>query len=297
MERPNSLTEALFGIPSNIRVKPEVTEGFLERGEYGIDAFVSYMHEMGFSDDVVEDILLEIYREVKSRCMDDPEYEIFLATICSEIGAFYLDRNSEDAEGFLKEAFKLRMKFTSTDSLSMLASTMNRLGIFYAMREKFDKAEVMFGNAYVILKELFSKYDEFEEDYAMAAVNLGTFYYESYRSEESIEYLFEALRHKNVLPCGGAIPSFNIALCYKDLGDTERALEYFLRAAALSIDRGIVNAREPIIKAFEIVKNPREIRSKIEELFLKGEIDRGEYHVLMSLVMMIGDELLKWRPY
>lgn len=64
MGRPSSLTEALFGIPSDIEVYPEITRGFLERGEYGIDAFRIYVRELGYSDAKVEEVLLEIYREV-----------------------------------------------------------------------------------------------------------------------------------------------------------------------------------------------------------------------------------------
>jgi|Deesub1362A_J573_1020465.scaffolds.fasta_scaffold02281_7 hypothetical protein len=44
MARASSLTEVLFGIPSNIKVKPEITGGFLEKVEYRIDTFRNYMH-------------------------------------------------------------------------------------------------------------------------------------------------------------------------------------------------------------------------------------------------------------
>lgn len=57
MEKPSSLTDALFGIPSDIEVCPEITRGFLERGEYGIDAFRRYVRELGYSDAKVEEIL------------------------------------------------------------------------------------------------------------------------------------------------------------------------------------------------------------------------------------------------
>lgn len=98
MKKPSCLTEALFGIPSDVEVYPEITRGFLERGEYGIDAFRVYMGELGYSDAKVEEILLEIYKEVKRKCVEDSKYEELLATVCSEIGAFYLDLGYEGAE-------------------------------------------------------------------------------------------------------------------------------------------------------------------------------------------------------
>ena len=98
MKKPSCLTEALFGIPSDVEVYPEITRGFLERGEYGIDAFRVYMGELGYSDAKVEEILLEIYKEVKRKCVEDSKYEELLATVCSEIGAFYLDLGCEGAE-------------------------------------------------------------------------------------------------------------------------------------------------------------------------------------------------------
>jgi len=42
------LTEALFGIPSDINVYPEITSGFLEKDEYGIDAFRRYVRELSY---------------------------------------------------------------------------------------------------------------------------------------------------------------------------------------------------------------------------------------------------------
>jgi len=74
MAKALNLTELLFGVPSDI-VYPEITRGFLERGEYGIDAFRRYMREIGYPDAKVEEVLLEVYREVKRRYAD-PNYEV-----------------------------------------------------------------------------------------------------------------------------------------------------------------------------------------------------------------------------
>jgi len=178
MEKPSCLTEALFGIPSDIDVYPEITRGFLERGEYGIDAFRIYVRELGYSDAKVEEVLLGIYSEVKRRCAEDPRYEELLAAVCSEIGAFYLDLEYEGAEKFLLEAFNLRSNLYGSERAFLLANTMNRLGIFYVQNEKPEKAEIMFEDAYTIVKELYERSEEFELDYALMTINLGTFYFE-----------------------------------------------------------------------------------------------------------------------
>jgi len=283
MEKPSCLTEALFGIPSDIEVYPEITRGFLERGEYGIDAFRIYVRELGYSDAKVEDVLLEIYREVKRRCAEDTKYEELLAAVCSEIGAFYLDIGYEGAERFLLEAFNLRSKLYGTERAFLLANTMNRLGIFYMQNGKPEKAEVMFEDAYTIMKELYERSKEFEFDYALANINLGTFYSEIGKADEGLKYQFKALKHKDVLPCGGAIPYFNIALCYQDLGDYDKAVEFYVRASAIALDKGFVDVEEALSRALNIA-NPEQVYSKVEELHNRGEIGRNEFERLIEIL-------------
>ncbi len=283
MEKPSSLTEALFGIPSDIEVYPEITRGFLEKGEYGIDAFRIYVRELGYSDAKVEEVLLGIYREVKRRCAKDPKYEELLATVCSEIGAFYLDLGYEGAEKFLLEAFNLRSKLYGSERAFLLANTMNRLGIFYMQNGKPEKAEVMFEDAYTIMKELYEQSKAFELDYVLANINLGTFYYEVGRADEGLKYQFEALKHKDILPCGGAILYFNIALCYQDLGDYEKAVEYYVKASAIALDRGYVDVKEALSRALEVA-NLEQVYSKIEELFNRGKISGSEFERLIEIL-------------
>jgi len=283
MEKPSCLTEALFGIPSDIEVYPEITRGFLKKGEYGIDAFRIYMRELGYSDAKVEEVLLEIYREVKRRCTEDPKYEELLATVCSEIGAFYLDLGYEGAERFLLEAFNLRSKLYGSERAFLLANTMNRLGIFYIQNGKPEKAEVMFEDAYTIVKELYERSEEFKIDYALMTINLGTFYFEIGKADEGLKYQFEALKHRDVLPCGGAVPHFNIALCYQDLGDFERAVEYYIKASAIALDKGFVNVEEALSRALKIA-SPEQVYSKVEELLNKGEIGRSEFERLIEIL-------------
>jgi len=138
------------------------------------------MRELGYSDAKVEEILLEVYREVKRRCAKDLSYEELLAAVCSEIGAFYLDLGYEGAEKFLLEAFNLRSRLYSLEKAFLLANTMSKLGIFYVQNGKPEKAEIMFEDAYTIVKEPYKRSKEFEFDYALAAMNLGTFYFETY---------------------------------------------------------------------------------------------------------------------
>ena len=283
MEKPSSLTEAIFGIPSDINVYPEITHGFLERGEYGIDAFRIYIRELSYSDEKFEEILLRIYREVKRRCMEDPRYEELLAAVCSGIGTFYLDMGYEGAERLLLEAFNLRSKLYGTERAFLLANTMSKLGIFYIQNGKPEKAEVMFEDAHTIMKDLYEQSEEFELDYVLMTINLGTFYFEVGRAEEGLKFQLEALKHRDVLPCGGAIPYFNIALCYQDLRDYERAVEYYVKASAVAIDRGFVDVKEALSRALEIT-SLNFVCSKIKELFERGEICDREFEMLMGIL-------------
>jgi len=283
MKRPSSLTEALLGIRSDIEVHPEITRGFVERGEYGIDVFRRYVRELGYSDAKVEDVLLEIYREVKRRCAEDPRYEELLATVCSEIGVFYFDLEYDGAERFLLEAFNLRSKLYGSKRAFLLADTMNRLGIFYIQNGKPENAEIMFEDAYTIMKELYERSKDFELDYAFAAINLGTFYYEVSRADEGLKYQFEALKHKDVLPCGGAVPYFNIALCYQDLGDYEKAIKFYVRSSAIALDKGFVDVKEALSSALKITSR-EQVYSKIKELFDKEEIGKNEFERLIEIL-------------
>jgi len=283
MESPSSLTEALLGIHSDIEVYPELTRGFVERREYGIDAFRRYVKELGYSDAKVEEVLLEIYREVKRRCAEDPKYEELLATVRSEIGVFYFDLEYDGAERFLLEAFNLRSKLYGSKRAFLLADTMNRLGIFYIQNGKPEKAEIMFEDAYTIMKELYERSKDFELDYAFAAINLGTFYYEVSRADEGLKYQFEALKHKDVLPCGGAVPYFNIALCYQNLGDYEKAVEFYVRSSAIALDKGFVDVKEALSRALKITSR-EQVYSKIKELFDKEEIGKNEFERLIEIL-------------
>jgi len=241
------------------------------------NSFIRYLKEKGYSDSKVEEILLELYRKIKRKATN-PEYEELLAVACSAMGAFYLDLNHERAERFLVEAFNIWSRLQGVDMALPLAGTMNRLGIFYAKNQKFEKAEVMFFDAYTIMKELYKKTGEFELDYALYANNLGIFYFESGMPEEGLKYLFEALKHRDVLPCRGAIPMFNIAMCYEDLGKYREAAEYYIKAA--STDPEFV-AQEALKKAVEIT-NPDYVRERLKEMLNKGEISKNVFKVLFK---------------
>jgi len=280
----SDITEALFGISSGIVVYPEITKGFIESGHgKGVDSFREYVREIGYSDAKVEEILLELYREIKIRATN-PEYEKLLAAACSEIGAFYLDLEHDKAEEFLLEAFSIRSRLYGSEGALLLANTMNRLGVFYSQRGKDEKAETMFFDAYTILKELYEIDSRFEEDYTLAANNLGTFYFEAGRAKEGLKYLFEALNHKEVLPCGGAIPLFNIALCYEDVGEYRKAADHFIKAA--TIKSGILDARGALERAVKIT-NPDYVRKRLEEMFNQGEIDQEVFETLVSYLEVI----------
>ena len=98
-----------------------------------------------------------------------------------------------------------------------------------------------------------------------------------------MKYLFEALKHKHALPCGGAIPYFNIALCYQDLGEYDKAVEFYIKASSIALDKGFVDVRELLGRALKIA-SPEHVYSKIEELLNRGEIGRMEFVELTSIL-------------
>ena len=278
-----NLTKLLFGVPSDIEVYPEITRGFIEKGEYGIDAFRRYMRELGYSDAKVEEILLAIYKEAKRRYAVDPSYEDLLAAVCSGIGSFYLDLGCEEAERFLLEAFNLRYKLYGSKKAFLLANTMIKLGIFYMQNGKLEKGRIMFEDAYMIMKDLYEQSKEFESYYALAALNLGVAYSEIRRPEEGLKYLFEAMKYKHVLPCGGAILYYNMALCYQDLGEYDKAIEFYIKSSAIALNNGFIDVKESMGRALKI-SSPDQVYSKMKELLNRGEISKKEFIKLVSIL-------------
>ncbi|AGK61335.1 hypothetical protein Asulf_01344 [Archaeoglobus sulfaticallidus PM70-1] len=58
----------------------------------------------------------------------------------------------------------------------------------------------MLEDAYTIMRELYEKDPLYREDFAIMALNFGTFYYEAYRLKETLRYLRKALEHRDVPP-------------------------------------------------------------------------------------------------
>jgi len=115
------------------------------------------------------------------------------------------------------------------------------------------------------------------------AINLGTFYFEIGKANEGLKFQFEALKHRDVLPCGGAVPYFNLALCYQDLGNYGKAIEFYVKASAVSLDRGFVNVEEALSRVLEIA-SLEQVYSKVEELVNRGEVSRDEFERLTSIL-------------
>ncbi len=235
----------------------------------------------------IEEILLKIHREVKERYFANPEYEELYALVCLELGTFYLCIEHEDAEMYLLEAFKLRERLYGSEEAWKLEDVMRKLGIFYGKHGKQDKAEVMFFDAYTISKELYERSDEFESDYAIDAMNLGTFYYESFRPEEALKYHFEALKHRHAMPFGEDIVYYNIALCYEDLNEIERAVEFYIKASASALSEGFIDIEETLKRSMKI-SSPDHVYFKLRELFDKKEIDGEVFGKLLSILERIG---------
>jgi len=289
MERPSSLTEALFGIPSEIEVQPEITCGFVERGEFGVGAFRAYVRGLGYSEEKIEEILLEIYGEAKKMCTEDRCYETLLAAVALELGRLYLDFGSTKADNFLLEAFELRERLQTDQDLLNLSESMNSLGILHARNGRMDRAEVMFEGAYRVIRELYERDPFFRENMILVSSNLGTFYYETGRAEKALKHLEEVLKLEDPSSPTRAITYYNMALSYRDLGDFKRAGECFIISAGTEIrnQSGFIPLEEAVEEALDILEL-EELKDLIEEVERKGLIDENASRILTRLAEKIG---------
>ena len=78
------------------------------------------------------------------------------------------------------------------------------------------------------------------------------------------------------MPCGGAVLHFNIALCHQDLGEYDKAIEFYVKASAIALDKGFVDVKDSLSRVLKIA-SPKLVYSKIEELLNREEIGRMEF--------------------
>ncbi|HIP58541.1 MAG TPA: hypothetical protein EYH00_04485 [Archaeoglobus profundus] len=48
------------------------------------------------------------------------------------------------------------------------------------------------------------------------------------------------MKHKHVFPCGGAVLHYNMALCYQDLGEYDKAI----KSLAIALNKGFIDVKE-----------------------------------------------------
>lgn len=145
------LTSVLFGIPSEIRVYPEITGSIIGSGKSGVLGLRKHVRELGYSDDKFEEILIAVYSEIE-KLARDPKYLELLAVASLKIGTFYLDYDCEKAENFLFRAYEVRTKMRD-EQKSMLFDAILRLGSFYFRVKKVEKAKI----AYRMARDLFGE--------------------------------------------------------------------------------------------------------------------------------------------
>ncbi|MEM0330936.1 MAG: hypothetical protein QXU31_02305 [Archaeoglobaceae archaeon] len=147
------LTSVLFGISSNIRVYPEITESLIGSGKSGLKGLRKHVRELGYSEDKFEEIIQALYSEIR-KLARDPNYNELLAIASLEIGLYYLDFDIRKAEEFLLEAYELRKNFYGTPNILKLLSALIQICSVYIRVKKPEKAIVMFEKIHTIIKEL-----------------------------------------------------------------------------------------------------------------------------------------------
>lgn len=146
------LTSVLFGISSEIRVYPEITESIIGTGKSGIKGLRKHVRELGYSEDKFEEILQAIYSEIR-KLTRNPKYLELYATASLEIGVFYLDSDYRKAEEFLLEAYEVRSSLNADKKRTLLATLIN-LSSLYNRLKKTEKALAIYEKANSIAKEL-----------------------------------------------------------------------------------------------------------------------------------------------
>lgn len=146
------LTSILFGIPSEVRVYPEITDSMIGSGKSGIKGLRKHVRELGYSEDKFEEILWAIYSEIR-KLAKEPKYLELYATACLEIGTFYLESDYRKAEEFLFEAYELRSNLNG-DKKKRVLDAMIQLSILYNRLRKAEKARIVYYKANSIAKEL-----------------------------------------------------------------------------------------------------------------------------------------------
>ncbi len=147
------LTSVLFGIPSELRVYPNITESMVGSGKWGISGLRKHVRELGYSDDKFEEILWAIYIELE-KLARDPKYLELFSVASLEIGAFYLENDYGKAEEFLFKAYELRSKISDVQRLKKLLESLVKLSSFYCKVKKLEKAEIAYKKAIELMKEL-----------------------------------------------------------------------------------------------------------------------------------------------
>jgi tetratricopeptide (TPR) repeat protein len=155
------LTSLLFGIPSDLKVYPQITDSMIGSGKFGIRGLRKHVRELGYTDEKFEEILEAIYAEAKRKSRENGNYELF-ATACLEIGSYYIENDYKKAEKFLYEVYELRGILDEKRAKKLLNSIAN-LGLLYCKLRRFDMAKVAYEKARNMVEELGVEDSTFKE--------------------------------------------------------------------------------------------------------------------------------------
>ncbi|MEM2726739.1 MAG: tetratricopeptide repeat protein [Archaeoglobaceae archaeon] len=147
------LTSVLFGISSNIRVYPEITDSLIGSGKSGLKGLRKHVRELGYSEDKFEEIIQAIHSEIRKLARDS-KYSELLATASLEIGVYYLDFDIKKAEEFLLEAFELRTNLYGTTKALRLLNSLIQICSVYNRVKKTEKAVTVFEKVQTMIREL-----------------------------------------------------------------------------------------------------------------------------------------------
>lgn len=147
------LTSVLFGISSNIRVYPEITDSLIGSGKSGLKGLRKHVRELGYSEDKFEEIIQALYSEIR-KLARDPKYFELLATASLEIGLYYLDFDIKKAEEFLLEAYELRTNFHGNNQAFRLLNALVQICSIYNRVKKTEKAITLLEKVQTMIREL-----------------------------------------------------------------------------------------------------------------------------------------------
>lgn len=215
-----------------------------------------------------------------------------LAATYNNLGnvSYFLKQYREALKNYLKST-ELKERFNDQKGLSIAYIN---LGNAYAALKEFDKAVPYFERSVKL-------YEEFGDLPGVISgyINIGNVYFDQKKYREAIPYHEKALEASKEIDYreGMREAAYNLAICYEEIGEPAKALNYFKYSGAINdsilnqdFNRQIVEMQtkyETEKKDLEIARNKAELEIKEEQVAIKNGVIAG-IAALLILVVIIG---------